>query len=332
MTYTIIKNKISNDKIKYQFKKQDNSILTYADFINLLRNRDNEFLREWREVINRVSLDLDSVEIAHFFWECIPVSTNTLNKEFEFVAVNSPDLKSMKQDYSSFQEHFRKSRDGYVVSFPNLSRDATLVTPIPSRESDAPCSYGDEIMNYKDIRKFANNALTCQWNSFWQEVGNKITESLNNSGGATRWMSTHGLSVKYFHVRICNQPKYYEHQEYLRENISQNRQQPQIPNNFQDDYSRWTREQLIAEINRLKTENEKLKNNQTLTSLERQTRLQQNQQRLEQVQSIFNSKDTQQTTQPNNNYLAPLIIGGALLVGLISILVYKKNKKINIRK
>jgi len=78
------------------------------------------------------------------------------------VAVNSLDLKNMRQDYSPFQEHFGKSRDGYVVSFPNLSRDATLVSPVPSRESDAPCSYGDRIMDYKDIRKFASNALVCQ--------------------------------------------------------------------------------------------------------------------------------------------------------------------------
>jgi len=51
-------------------------------------------------------------------------------------------------------------------------------------------------------------------------------------------MSTHGLAVKYFHVRICDKPKYYEHQEYLRESDSQNRyERPQIPNNyhFQDD-------------------------------------------------------------------------------------------------
>ena len=168
------------------------------------------------------------------------MSNGTLNKEFEFVAVNSPELKNMRQNYSSFQEHFRRSRDGYVVSFPNLSGDATLVSPIPSRESDAPCSYGDRLMDYKDISKFADNALVCQWNSFWQEVGNKLAESLNNSGGATRWMSTHGLAVKYFHVRICNQPKYYNHQEYLREDVSQNRSQhPQIPGNYlsQDNYA-----------------------------------------------------------------------------------------------
>ena len=45
-------------------------------------------------------------------------------------------------------------------------------------------------------------------------------------------------------------------------------------------YDNWTKEQLITEINRLKAENEQLKNNQTLTTSERQERLQQNQQKL----------------------------------------------------
>ncbi len=43
-------------------------------------------------------------------------------------------------------------------------------------------------------------------------------------------------------------------------------------------YQTWTKEQLITEINRLKSENEQLKNDRTLTASERQERLQQNQQ------------------------------------------------------
>jgi len=89
-------------------------------------------------------------------------------------------------------------------------------------------------------------------------------------------------------------------------------------------YDNWTVEQFIAEINRLKVENEQLKNNQTLTSSEQQERLQQNQQSLSQVQSFLSSKDTQQ-----NNSFTPLFIGGTVLVviGLISILVIKNTKK-----
>src|ERR1700733_314725 len=56
-----------------------------------------------------------------------------------------------------------------------------------------------------------------------------MTRSLNNSGGATRWLNTHGLLVNYLHMRIDSRPKYYEHQEYLREDASQNiHERPQI--------------------------------------------------------------------------------------------------------
>lgn len=157
-----------------------------------------------------------------------------------------------------------------------------------------------------------------------------MTESLSNSGGATRWMSTHGLAVKYFHVRICDKPKYYEHQEYLREGDIQYRpERPQIPGNFQDNYNNWTREQLISEINRLKTENEQLRDNQTLTSSERQNRLQWNQRKLEKLESIV-GVDNSNTQQPtNNSSLTPWLIGGAVLsvIGLVGVLIYKKSKQ-----
>jgi len=94
-----------------------------------------------------------------------------------------------------------------------------------------------------------------------------------------------------------------------------------------EDYKSWTKEQLISEINRLKAEIENLKNNQTLTSSERQTRLQYNQQRLDQIQSFFNPEDTQYPT--NNIPFTSLFIGVTLLalIALISFLVIKKHRK-----
>jgi len=70
-----------------------------------------------------------------------------------------------------------------------------------------------------------------------------------------------------------------------------------------------------------------LKNNQILTSSERKERLQQGQQKLEKVQNIFNSKNTQQSV--NNSSFAPLLVGGAaLVVILVSVLFIKSAKKI----
>lgn len=88
-------------------------------------------------------------------------------------------------------------------------------------------------------------------------------------------------------------------------------------------YDNWTKEQFIAEIERLKAENEWLRNNQTLTSSEKAARVQQNQQQLQQLQSYSQSNSFK------NNIPANLFIGGTLLalVGLISFLVIRKHRK-----
>jgi len=95
-------------------------------------------------------------------------------------------------------------------------------------------------------------------------------------------------------------------------------------------YQTWTREQLISEINRLKAENEELRDNQTLNTSERQERLQQNQQKLEQVQNIFDSNDTQQSiNNSNKNFPTGWVIGGGILaiIGLTALFIIRNKKK-----
>jgi len=89
----------------------------------------------------------------------------------------------------------------------------------------------------------------------------------------------------------------------------------------------WTREQFVTEINRLKAENEQLKNNQTLTASERQKRLQKNQQKLEQIMNYI-SVDSKQNIS-NNNFPTGLVVGVGILaiIGLIGLLIVRKNKK-----
>lgn len=91
------------------------------------------------------------------------------------------------------------------------------------------------------------------------------------------------------------------------------------------DYNNWTKNQLIAEINRLKAENEELKNNQSLTSSERQERLQQNQQKLEQIASYV-SIDSKPTNS-DDNFLIGLVVGGGVLATVGLLLIFRKNKK-----
>lgn len=410
--YRIYKNRINENKIKYRFMKPDNSNLTYAEFLNLLTSRDNDFLRMFRGELNRASSELIEPDIASYLWECVPVSRATINKPFEFVVVNSPELKRKKQNLSPFQEHFNRSGGSDVVSFTSLSGDAVLVSPVPVIGYQYSCDDRDnEMRNYKDMEGFNNDAPQCQFNSLWQKIGEEMKRSLNNSGGATRWLNTHGLVVNYFHVRIDSRPKYYEHQEYLREDASQNRhEQPQISNvklvalkeqaiseitnelakspefsilklepeyrqwkseiekktseeaiegykngvlfnigeirevqtekpikdySFQDNYDGWTREQFIVEINRLKAENERLKNDKTITNTERQNLLQQNQWKLDKLEkNISTVASADNSNSKNNNFPTGWVVSGGILaiVGLTTFLIIKKSKKGRIKK
>src|SRR5687768_11265633 len=109
MNYTFNKRIISDNTIKYTVNSESGK-LTYRDFINILKAKDENFLRTFRDELNRAS-----AEFPAYFWECVPVSNRTINKPFEFVLVNSRELNNIRQDYSSFQEHFRKGRDNQVV-------------------------------------------------------------------------------------------------------------------------------------------------------------------------------------------------------------------------
>src|SRR5687767_2026235 len=165
-TYKIYKNRINNNKIRYRFMKSDNSNLTYAEFLNLLTSRDNDFLRMFRNELNKASAELIEPNIASYLWECVPVSSATINKPFEFVMINSPELKKKKQNFSSFQKHFNKSGGNDVVSFTSLSGDAVLVSPVPVIGYQYGCDDRDnEVRNYKDMEGFNNDAPTCQFNS-----------------------------------------------------------------------------------------------------------------------------------------------------------------------
>ena len=196
MNYTFNKNIVNYNTVKYTVNSESGR-LTYRDFVNLLKLKDKSFLRTFKDELNRAS-----VEFPGYFWECIPVSSNTIDKPFEFVLVNSGAINNIRQDYSSFQEKFRGNND--VVSFSSFSGD-TLIVPVP-KGSD-----------YKNINKFAENTRLEQWEALWQKVGEKMEENLISANGSTRWLSTSGLAVHYLHVRIDKRPKYYNHQEYLTE-------------------------------------------------------------------------------------------------------------------
>lgn len=193
-------------------------IITYADFINFLKNKDKSFFELFVRTLNSATKVLGA-----YFWECPPVTKNTLNRPFEFVVTKSEELNNIKQDYSSFQEHLiNNSKFGLpidevsAVSFPNKNKDAILVIPrliSKKMEVDKGKITYQEFFDYKNLSEFTKNAPFEQQKKFWKEVAEQLTKSLEESN-EPKWLSTHGLGVPYLHVRINNQPKYYSHEEY----------------------------------------------------------------------------------------------------------------------
>ena len=59
--YQISKNKVNNNQFKYYFKKADDGKeLTYREFINLLKSKDHEFLKIFREALNNAAAELSA--------------------------------------------------------------------------------------------------------------------------------------------------------------------------------------------------------------------------------------------------------------------------------
>ena len=130
---------------------------------------------------------------------CDAGAYNAYREEF----IPSPDLQSIRrQDYSPFATHLTNNSDPNVTSFLNLSGDTLLVIPVPVPGK-----------NYTTIKDFTDNAPRPQQVAFWQRAAHEIRNWLSTRGKV--YVSTHGLGVAYFHLRLCGQPKYYHTAEFF---------------------------------------------------------------------------------------------------------------------
>ncbi|MDP6113821.1 MAG: hypothetical protein QGF00_15265 [Planctomycetota bacterium] len=132
-------------------------------------------------------------------WETPCVEKLTANSDFEFVLVDSPHLKRAP-DVRSFKEHLAKAASS-VVSFQNLSRDATLV--VPAAEADSHV--------YAHLASFVRGASDSQAHLLWQVVGQVMSRQL---GRMPIWLNTAGAGVAWLHVRLDSRPKYYHYSPY----------------------------------------------------------------------------------------------------------------------
>lgn len=137
-----------------------------------------------------------------FFYETTCCNAQLTNKYLSKF-IESDELNQIKdQDYTPYALHISKARanaksDGaYGTSFINKSGNSILVIPLPVNGK-----------NYATIKDFIDNAPETQQSEFWKMVACEIKQILKLHPRV--WISTHGLGVSYFHLRIDLEPKYY---------------------------------------------------------------------------------------------------------------------------
>lgn len=190
-----IKSKIlsPNQVTKYQIL-QDGKTMSVEEVVNHWKNTPI-----FRAFYNGI---LKDSSFEAFFWELPPMTTQTLQQDFEFVLVNSTALPRGRANKRAFQAYFDQHPNEQILSFPNLSGDAQMVVPTPQ----------SSLQNYAHLANVVRNAPDNQLDELWRKIGEEYEKMLNQE--RPRWLSTAGLGVSWLHIRIDSRPKYYRFRAY----------------------------------------------------------------------------------------------------------------------
>ncbi len=139
---------------------------------------------------------------AAYRWETPAFSERSASQPFEFVLLNNPRLATRPVDDQTFADYFTtEDTNQGIVSFANLSGDATLIVPSPRTHNDI----------YGHIASFIRGASKPQLDSLWSTVGATMKAKLDVK---PVWLNTAGGGVSWLHVRIDSHPKYYGYAPY----------------------------------------------------------------------------------------------------------------------
>jgi hypothetical protein len=166
--------------------------LTYRDALALLHGDET-----FREQLNDVLADSP---FRAFRWENPPLTISTIDRAFEFVLLDAPEL-----DRPATFESFRKQFAGYeqhpVHAFRNLGNDATMVVPNSLGPPNAYCH----------LAAFVRHSPESQQHALWRLVAEQTLAQLQQM---PLWLSTAGAGVPWLHVRLDSTPKYYGYRPY----------------------------------------------------------------------------------------------------------------------
>ncbi|CAI2188333.1 4287_t:CDS:2 [Funneliformis geosporum] len=170
---------------------------------------------------NENNQDLEIIEVKEPSPVPNPNPQPENNKGFHFVSTKindntykykiALDVDGGEIDFTTFITFLRAKDELFFQAFQGALKDANskfpaevilgkLAVSFPNKPSGSQPS--DAILVIPTLKPAS-------------EVAEKLSEELKK-GDAPRWLSTHGIGVKYLHVRIDEKPKYYSYVEYKK--------------------------------------------------------------------------------------------------------------------
>jgi len=142
---------------------------------------------------------------SRFFYETSVCGSDPSSSVYQDRWIESPDLDLIQtQDYTPFLEQIQDGSDINQIarSFYNKPGDTLLIIPYPH-----------QTIQYPTIKEFIDQAPPETKTEFWKFVVDQIKQFILTHGQV--YVSTHGLDVSYFHLRLCTYPKYYHSQDII---------------------------------------------------------------------------------------------------------------------
>jgi len=188
--------KISENSSKYKIYQNDQQI-TYRQFLELLGKTE-----DFREFFRNT---LASSPFAAFRFETPAINNEKINRDFEFIILNSPHLVDIEPDTTSFREHWSRCINQRSCIFMNLGRSSTLIAPVPTvAEEKFDFSTGKK---YSSIAPFVRDAPKEDVDAVFKDLSVEGLKKAESSSKA--YISTEGSGVYWLHIRIDPRPKYY---------------------------------------------------------------------------------------------------------------------------
>ena len=233
---------VINSKRQQQQQQQ-----TSTNEENSNNNYEPVTIRAWMTIVysgnpigNKASSELSNVIASSPFDSVLfemPGTSwrNSAMKPMEFVLVNEPRLKAFAEsnpDRHAFEEHFMSSQSSCISSgqdvsggssipptvcaFPNLGKDATLVSPLPQP--------GTNDATYSHLTSFIRDAPPEQISQFWKLSAKTYIDELKHKHERINeyvrtWFSTNGMGVAWLHLRLDSVPKYYSYEPFTKSGV-----------------------------------------------------------------------------------------------------------------